>query len=767
MKRIYASLLLVLFTGFSFMNNEQPPYLNPSLPVKKRVEDLMSRMTIEEKVAQMNQFVGLEHMRAAERDLEVQDLGTNTARGFYPGKSAEDIARMTADGQAGSFLHVTSPGEANMLQQLARKSRLKIPLLIGIDAIHGNGLVKGCTVYPSNLGMASTFDPALLERTARQTALEMRATGSQWTFNPNLEIARDPRWGRTGETFGEDPYLVTQMGLAAVSGYQTSDFSGTDKVLACAKHFLGCTPVNGTNGAPADVSERTIREIYLPSFKAVIESGVFTVMTAHNEVNGIPSHSNSWLLQNVLREEWGFRGFVVSDWMDIENLHSLHRTAENFSEAFYQSIEAGMDMHMHGPDFYYKVLELIKAGRITEQRIQSSCSKILEAKFRLGLFEHPFVDVSKMKEKVFTKEHQSTALEAARKSIVLLKNNGILPLDEKKYRKVFVTGSNADNQTILGDWAFPQPDEHVVTVLEGLRQVSPLTDFHFLDQGWDVRNLEQEKIDLAAEFSKKADLNIVVVGEYALRHKWNERTGGEDVDRSDIYLAGKQQQLVEKVQASGKPTIVVLVNGRPLGVEWIAENCAALLEAWEPGCFGGQAVAEILYGKVNPSAKLPVTMPRHAGQLPQFYNYKPSMYFHPYVLSESTPLFPFGYGLSYTTYKYKNLRFDKEKIKTDGFVMVNIDVENTGKYGGEEIVQLYIRDEYSSATRPVKELRDFTRVSLQPGEIQTVSFRLPAAKLAFYDKNMQWKVEPGSFKIMVGGSSADNDLQSLTLLVEE
>ena len=765
---LFTGIALAIFMAFTTVSisKEVDIYLDRGKSPTDRAADLLSKMTLEEKIAQMNQLVGPQHMAAAMRDVPEEELRTNSARGFYPGVGPKDIEALAEKGLVGSFLHVVSAEEANHLQGLALKSRLKIPILIGIDAIHGNGLVEGCTIYPTSIGMASTFDPALMERTARETAVEMRATGSQWTFNPNVEVSRDPRWGRVGETFGEDPYLIAEFGKAAIHGYQGSDLSGNNNVLACVKHFLGATPLNGTNGAPADVSERTLREIYLPPFKAGIEAGAFSVMTAHNELNGIPSHSNTWLLHDILRKEWGFKGFVVSDWMDIENINWLHKTAENTKEAYFQSVDAGMDMHMHGPDFYYKVIELVKEGRISEERINESCRKILEAKFRLGLFENCMVNIEEAKSRIFTKEHQATALEAARKSIVLLKNDGLLPLDEKKQQRIFITGPLANNQGLMGDWAFPQPKENIITVFDGLKKVAPGVDFSIVEMDWNIRKMDPALVDKAAEEAQKADLNIVVVGEYALRHQWNERTGGEDSDRSDINLPGLQQELVEKVQASGKPTIVVLINGRPLGVEWIAANCSALVEAWEPGAFGGQAVAEILFGKINPSGKLPITIPRHAGQIQQYYNHKPSMYFHPYVMSESTPLFSFGYGLSFTTFEYRNISLDKKTIRNDGKVKVSVEVRNSGKKAGEEIVQLYVRDEFSSVTRPVKELKDFTRISLKAGERKTVVFEVPAEKLAFYDKNMVYKVELGSFKIMVGGSSQDKDLLSTTLVVE-
>ena len=769
MNRIVSTFIISSFTfvGMSFSPFGKNIYQDPSRSVEERVSDLMSRMTLEEKVGQMCQWVGLEHMRTAAQDLTVDDLNNNTARGFYPGITEEDVEQMTIDGKIGSFLHVLTVKEANQLQELARKSRLKIPLIIGIDAIHGNAQVVGTTAYPTSIGQASMFDVDLVEEICRQTALEMRATGSQWTFNPNVEVARDPRWGRVGETFGEDPYLVSLLGAASVRGYQGNGFGNAENVLACAKHFIGGSqPINGTNGSPTDISERTLREVFFPPFKATVDAGVYSFMTAHNELNGIPCHANPWLMEDILRKEWGFKGFVVSDWMDIEHIHDLHHTAVDNKDAFYQSVDAGMDMHMHGPEFYEKVIELVREGKLTEERINESCRKILYAKFQLGLFEKPFTDEKDHKGVLFNEKHKATALEAARKSIVLLTNDGILPLDGTKYKNVFVTGMNADNQTILGDWALTQPDENVTTILEGLKSVAPATEFSFLDMGWNIRKMDKDKVKQAADMAGKADLAIVAIGEYSLRVNWYDKTCGEDCDRSDINLAGLQQELVESIIETGVPTIVVLVNGRQLGVEWIADHANALVEAWEPGSLGGQAVAEILYGKVNPSGKLPVTIPRHVGQIQMIYNHKPSMYFHPYAIGESTPLFRFGYGLNYTKYEYSDLTLSSPEMARNGEVNVSVKVTNSGGMDGEEIVQLYIRDLYSSATRPVKELKDFKRVPLRAGETKTVSFILPAEKLAFYDKRMNYTVEAGEYEIMVGASSADKNLMKKIINVK-
>lgn len=759
-------MTLFAFAGCSGTGTEA--YKDASLPVEQRVEDLLKRMTLAEKVGQMNQFVGIEHIKANSAVLTEEDLKTNTAQAFYPGIDGDTVLRWTEEGLIGSFLHVLTLEEANMLQEHAMRSRLGIPIIFGIDAIHGNANAPGNTVYPTNLGLACSFDPAMARRIAGQTAREMRAMNMHWTFNPNVEVARDARWGRCGETFGEDPCLVARMGLATTRGYQ-GDLNTTDDVLACAKHFVGGSqPVNGTNGAPSDISERTLREVFFPPFRTnIVEGAAGTLMTSHNELNGIPCHENEWLMEEVLRGEWGFEGFVVSDWIDIEHLHDLHCTAENLKEAFYQSIMAGMDMHMHGLHWNELVCELVREGRIPESRIDASVRRILTAKFRLGLFEHPFADPETSRKVRLCPEHRATALEAARQSIVLLKNDGLLPLDPAKYKRILVTGINADDENILGDWSAQQNPDDVVTVLEGLRKAAPGIRFDFVDQGWDPRNMDPAKVSQATAKAREADLNIVVAGEYMMRRRWTERTCGEDTDRDNIALVGLQQELIERVAASGKPTLLVLVNGRPLGVEWAAEHLPAIVEAWEPGMTGGQAIAEIIFGAVNPTAKLAITIPRHAGQIQTYYNHKPSHYFHPVVCSDPEPLYPFGHGLSYTTYRYGDLKLSEREIASDGSLEAEVTVTNTGERDGVEIVQLYIRDSYSSVTRPVKELKDFVRVALRAGESQRVRFTITPDMLTMLDKELRPVVEPGEFRVMVGPSSRDEDLLTETFNICE
>ncbi|WP_321281751.1 glycoside hydrolase family 3 N-terminal domain-containing protein [Marinifilum fragile] len=757
---IYLIGCISFFSSCKSKNHGEVNYLDPNLPVDQRVENLLSQMTLEEKIAQMCQYVGPEHIREAEMVMSEKDLHDNDAMGYYPGLSVEKLEEMTRNGMVGSFLHVKTPEEANHLQQLARKSRLRIPVLIGIDAIHGNALNVGATVYPTPIGMASTWEPALVERSARETALEMRAMGAQWAFTPNIDIARDARWGRVGETFGEDPHLVSKFGVAMIRGMQGDNFTGEDKVIACAKHLIaGSEPVNGLNAAPMDVSERTLREIFLPPYQAAIDVNVFSMMAAHNELNGVPCHSNHHIMTELMRNEMGFNGFFVSDWMDIERLVDQHFVAETEKEACYLSVDAGMDMHMHGPRFHQPVKELVEEGRLSEERINQSVRKLLEAKFRLGLFENPYVDIAKGKEQIFANEHQQTALDMARKSIVMLKNEGVLPIDTKKYRKILVTGPNANNQTIMGDWSAEQPEDNVATIFEGIQQEAPARcKVNFYDCSETLLALEDAKIKKAASLARNHDLTIVVVGENSMRYKWDDKTCGENTDRSNIQLPGKQQQLVEALYMSGKPVIVVLVNGRPLGIEWIADHSPALIEAWEPGSFGGQALAEILFGKINPSAKLPISVPRNVGQIQTVYNHKPSQYFHKYKSDKTSALFHFGYGLSYTEFKYDNLTLSKKQIHKNDSLLLTVQVRNVGKRRGDEIVQLYIRDEFSSVTRPVKELKAFKKVDLDANESAVLQFVISPKMLEFYDIDMNRKVEAGSFKVMVGGSSLDEDL---------
>ena len=771
MKNLLITLLCMPIIVFGQNQKSTVDYLNSSLPVKKRIDDLMSRMTLYEKACQMNQFVGIEHMKKAEKDLSAEDMKKSDTQGFYKGVFSEDVKEMIINGQIGSFLHVVTSKEANYLQELAYKSKLKIPLLIGIDAIHGNALYKGATVYPSPITIASTWDETNSYIVGIQTAYEMRSTGSHWAFTPNIDVMRDPRWGRVGETFGEDPYLVSQMGVAMINGLQQDDFTGLNKVIACAKHLIaGSDPINGLNLSPMDISQRTLNEIFLPPYKKAVDAGVFSIMAAHNEVNGIPSHSNKKLMSGLIRNQWGFDGFYVSDWLDIERLETLHRVARNFKEAVYLAVDAGIDMHMHGPNFPELVVELVNEGKLSEQRVNYACSKILEAKFKLGLFENRYVNENNIFDKIFNESHKKTALKLAREGIVLLKNNDILPLQNPQNinNKILVTGPNANNQSILGDWHNPQPEENVFTVYEGIEKIGNemgyTVNYHEFNEN--IKKISNNDIDKTIEIANQYDIIFVVVGDNSMRYKWKQKTAGENTARTELNLAGKQLDLVKKLKDTGKNIIVLYVNGRPISEPWISENINAIIELWEPGSFGGLAAAEIIFGKINPSGKLPVTIASSVGQLKMFYNHKHSMYYRDYAIHNNRPLYYFGFGLSYTKFeisepKLKNLNFIKGKL------IVSVDVKNVGEISGDEIVQLYISDKYSSVTRPVKELKDFKRVSLKPGELKEVIFELDESAFAYYDAEMNYIVEAGQFDILIGNSSREEDLKKIYFNIEK
>jgi len=768
--KVFYSLLL-LTSSFIFSQNSYYPYLDSNLEVNERVDDLMSRMTLFEKACQMNQFVGLEHMKKAEKDLSPDDMKKSDAQGFYKGVFSDDVKQMIINGQIGSFLHVITAEEANYLQQLANKSKLKIPLLIGIDAIHGNALYRGATVYPSPITIASTWDENNSYDVGVQTAFEMRSTGSHWAFTPNVDVMRDARWGRVGETFGEDPFLVTQMGVAMINGLQQGDYTGNNKVIACAKHLIaGSEPINGLNLSPMDISERTLNEIYLPPYKSAVDAGVFSIMAAHNEVNGVPSHSNKKLMSNIIRNEWGFDGFYVSDWLDIERLETLHKVARNFKEAIYLAVDAGIDMHMHGPDFPELVVELVSEGKLSEERVNYACSKILEAKFKLGLFENRFVDENDISKKIFNQYHTETALKLARQGIVLLKNNDVLPLRSPKDSKnrILVTGPNANNQSILGDWHSAQPDENVYTVFEGIKKIGTemgyLVDYH--DSNENIKRISENDINKTIEVASEYDMVVLVIGDNSMRYKWNQKTAGENTARAELNLAGKQLDLAMRLKESGKNVIVVYVNGRPISEPWVSENINAIIEAWEPGSFGGLAVAEIIFGKINPSGKLPLTVARTVGQLKMFYNHKHSMYFRDYAMQTNKPLYSFGFGLSYTKFDISKPKLNSSKFKK-GVLSVSVNVKNIGEISGDEVVQLYISDNYSSITRPVKELKAYKRVSLKPGESKEIVFELNESAFAYYDSEMNYIVEAGDFDVLVGNSSRDEDLKNATFNVEK
>ena len=766
-------LFVLLISAVVFGQNNSPIYLNPSANVDSRVADLMSRMTLEEKVGQMCQYVGIDYLKKQQRNKKASgDLSKLNKDAFAMYSLSEsEITQEIIDGKIGSFLHVLDPKEVNYLQDFTLKSRLKIPLIIGIDAIHGNAMVSGTTVYPSPISIAATFNTDFAYDVAKQSAREMRATGSQWTFMPNIDVARDPRWGRVGETFGEDPFMVGEMGKAMIEGFQGDDFSNPNNVIACVKHMIaGAEPLNGLNISPMDVSERTLYEIHLPPYKKAIDAGVYSIMAAHNELNGTPSHMHKGLMTDLFRNEWGFEGFFVSDWYDVKRIWSYHKVARNYKEASLFSVAAGMDMNMHGPDFYDYVVALVKEKKLSMDRVDEACSKILYAKFQLGLFENRFVDTSKIVENVFIRSHLDKAEEIADNSITLLKNNDLLPINNSNSKRILVTGPNANNNTTLGDWHFEQPSENVVTIFEGIKEIGEKYNHKvdYFDSGIKIRNIQVSKITATSEMSANYDHVFVVVGDNSLRYNWEggksfEKTAGENKARSFLGLPGKQLDLVKAIYEKNKNMTVVYVSGKPISEPWIEENIKSIIHAWEPGSMGGKSLGKIVFGMINPSGKMPITTARSVGQLIMVYNHKPTNYIHKYAFEKTKPLYPFGYGLSYTTFSISKPILSTSVWDGSGKVHVEVDVKNTGEREGMETVQLYIRDVFSSVTRPVLELKGYKKVNVAPGETKRVSFSLALGDFAFYDREMKYKAEEGDFNIFVGNSSNLVKLKKTTL----
>ena len=656
-------------------------------------------------------------------------------------------------GLLGSTLNVRGAQRTNQVQRVAMtESRLKIPVLFGFDVIHGYR-----TIFPIPLGEASSFDPSLAERSAAVAAQEANNVGLRWTFAPMVDIARDPRWGRITEGAGEDPFLGAAFARARVRGFQGDDYGAPDKVLACAKHWVAYGAAEGGRDYnTTDVSENTLREIYFPPFKAAVDAGVGTLMSSFNAINGVPASANTFTLTKVLRDEWKFDGFVVSDYTSVKELIN-HGVAGNEEEAATASLNAGVDMEMVSRSFNQFGPKLLQEKKITQATIDEAVRRILRIKFRLGLFDRPYTDEPREANALLRPESIRLAREIAGRSMVLLKNDReTLPLN-KTLGSIAVIGPLADDRRApLGWWAGDGKDENTVTPLAGIKaKVSPQTRVLYA-KGCEVKGDSTDGFQQAVDIAKTSDVAVVFVGELA-------EMVGEAASRSSLDLPGKQMELVQAIHATGKPTIVVLVNGRPLSIGWIVNNTPAILESWMGGTESGNAIADILFGDVNPGAKLPVSFPRTVGQIPIYYNHmntgRPpdagNRYNSKYFDLPWTPLFPFGFGLSYTTFKISNLQLSAPRIGVNGKVTVSVEVENTGRRAGDEVVQLYIRDPVASMTRPVKELKGFQRVSLQPGEKRRVEFVLGPEHLGFWNREMRYVVEPGEFRVMVGANSAE------------
>lgn len=746
----FVCIALFLIVGCSSPDTLKS-YTDAAFSVNERVELLLKEMTIEEKVGQLCLYVGEPSCNTSNNKDEFVSYEL----------SIGECADLIRKGKISSFLKVPTYNQANALQRISEQSRLKIPLLIATDAMHGHGMyATGATIYPSQIGIASTFDTTIAYYVARYTAREMRATGYQWTFSPNVEVVRDCRWGRIGETFGEDPLLISKMGSAMIRAYQGSDFSDSTAVLACAKHFVaGGIAYNGLNGAPADISERTLHEVFFPPFIDAVDAGVYTLMPAHNELNGVPCHAHREFLQSLLHDSWGFDGIVVSDWNDIEKLSSVHKIVSNAEQASVLAFDAGVNMHMHGPGFFKHITDAVKKGAVSEIDLDDAVRKVLNAKFAMGLFENRYVDSGSVQNILLHQKHRAQALRAARKSIVLLENkDSILPLTGKQ--KILVTGPLADHQGIMGDWVKYQPDSNIVTVLEGIHNEAPVgTDVTHYSIS-DIKNIADDDILKVKAEAQKNDIVIAVIGDNSNRFGGNKTTG-ENLDRATLLPSGDQPKLVQALVESGTPVVVVLVNGGPIAWEWMSKNVEGLIEAWEPGMMGGQAIAEIIYGKYCPGGRLPITFPRTVGHNQSFYNHKPSIYHRGHFFGvDVTPLYEFGYGLSYTSFEYSNLQVPDTISSTDD-VKVKVSVENIGNYSGDEVVLVYLNDKVSSVTTPVKKLVDFKRITLTASQDTVLEFTIANKYLSLLDINMKKVVEPGNFELIIG-----NDVMTKEFLVK-
>ncbi|MCA9734869.1 MAG: beta-glucosidase BglX [Deferribacteres bacterium] len=732
--------LLFVFAVFTFFNlttvsGQLVPNGSSNAKIGSFVDSILVKMTLEEKLGQLNQYR------------------------WVWGENEEPIRQQyreyIKEGKIGSFLGIFGVESTRELQRIAvEESRLGIPLLLAFDVIHGFR-----TIFPVPLAESASWEPANAEKSARIAAIEAAASGLHWTFAPMVDITHDPRWGRIIEGAGEDPYLGSQMAAARVRGFQGQDLAASNTVLACAKHFVAYGAAEGGRDYnTADISERSLREIYLPPFQSVINSDVATVMASFNEIGGVPMHANGWLINDVMRREWGFNGLVISDFTGVmELLH--HGIAADSTQAGINAISAGVDIDMVSNIYLTKLKQAIEKKELPIAIVDEAVRRVLKLKYRAGLFEDPYryQDTNREKQLLLHSDHLKASREVARQSIVLLKNeNQILPLNNN-IQSIAVIGALAtDGRSSLGSWHGAGRSEEAITVLQGIRDALPGCAIKFAEGYTTPQSQDKTRFAKAVEIAQQSEAVILVLGE-------SGAMSGEASNRSTLDLPGVQQDLAQEIHKTGKPLVVVLMNGRPLSINWLDQNVPAILETWFLGSQMGHAVADVLVGHYNPGGKLPVTFPRSVGQIPIYYNHKNTgrppdkdiVWTSKYIDIDWTPLYPFGYGLSYTTFAYKNLNLNKNQMVKTDTLDVSVEVHNTGKVDGDEVVQLYIQDEVGSVTRPVKQLRNFKRIHLRAGEMKRVSFKISAEDLQFYNIAMKNVVEPGFFKVYVGGNSVD------------
>ncbi|AIQ42767.1 glycoside hydrolase family 3 N-terminal domain-containing protein [Paenibacillus sp. FSL R5-0912] len=751
-------------------------YKDSAKPVKERTEHLLGLMTPEEKVGQLVQLFGWQTYDHTEGTIELTE---DFKRQIREGGIGALYGTLRADPWTGvtleSGLGARAGAEAvNTIQRyVLEHSRLGIPLLIGEECSHGH-MAIGATVFPVPLLIGSTWNVDLYREMSRAVALETRAQGGAVTYSPVLDVVRDPRWGRTEECFGEDPYLIGEFAVASVEGLQGDRLDSGSSVGATLKHFVAYgSSEGGRNAGPAHIGKRELLEVDMYPFRKAVEAGAVSIMPAYNEIDGVPCTTNQELLEDILRGEWGFKGMVITDCGAIDMLASGHDTADGGEDAAVQALTAGIDMEMSGVMFGGYLLEALRSGRLDEKLVDQAAARVLELKFRLGLFEQPFADPGRAEQVIGNPEHAELARSIAAEGIVLLKNNGILPLSKNK-GTVAVIGPNADigyNQ--LGDYTSPQPRDRVATVLAGIRaKLAAEPERVRYAPGCRIKDSSTEGFELARQAAAEADTIVLALGGSSARDfgegSIDLRTGaskvtenglsdmdcGEGIDRMSLHLSGVQLELLKELKTLGKPVVVVYINGRPIAEPWIDEQADAILEAWYPGQEGGHAIADILFGDVNPSGRLTLSLPADVGQLPVYYLGKRSRGAR-YLERDSQPLYPFGFGLSYTEFSYSGLKVEPAEIQADGTAEVTVEVENTGTRSGAEVVQLYISDRVSKVTRPAKELKGFRKIVLEPGEKQTVTFKLSAEHLSYIGPEYKLVVEPGIFRIGVGRNVTD------------
>ncbi|MGK3995198.1 glycoside hydrolase family 3 N-terminal domain-containing protein [Sorangium sp. So ce1024] len=734
--------------------NDAPLYRDAKQPVDRRVEDLLRRMTLDEKVGQLMQL-------DAQGDLE------------------DAIGRM----KVGSLLHCNGK-DADAAIRRALGTRLGIPVLMADDGIHGHSFWAGATIFPTQLGMACSWDPGLLEKVARVTAIEMRATGLKWTFSPVLCLTRDLRWGRVGETFGEDPYLIGELACAMVRGYQGKGLDDPDAVLATAKHYAGYSEtLGGRDASEANISRRYLRSYFLPPFERAAQGGCMAFMTGYQSMDGIPATANRWLLTEVLKDEWGFKGIVVTDWNNVGNLVHDQKVCKDMAEAAAVAVRSGNDLMMATPQFYEGAQEAVRRGLLAEAEIDAVVRRVLSLKFSLGLFEDPgYSDERRIKEVIGCAAHRELNLEVARASLVLLKNDGLLPLPAAAAgdagsgpaaappRRIAVIGPNADDPIAqLGDWSLgsgqmiggngpEHPRSSIVTIVDGLRELAPAGCEVVHAAGCSVVSEDESGIPGAVELARGADVVVLVLGDRI-------ELIGEMKSTATLELMGGQRALADAIARTGVPTVVVLVNSKPLVLPRSVLGAAAIVEAFNPGMMGGRAVAEAIFGRINPSGKLTISFPYHVGQQPVFYNQARGQHGSRYADLTQEPAFAFGFGLSYTRFAYSDLKVLTPSVAPGGTASFEVTITNVGGRDGVEIAQLYIEDLVTSSTWAVKELKAFRRVALAAGEARAVRFDVPASELSIVDAEGRRVVEPGELRVHIGASSRPQDLVSAGFVV--